>query len=153
MNKLHEYGLREVGSWILSDHKSTKHLSHINGIDFNIDNSIGNLQNVIYAFVSNNEVLYIGETSAGLKSRFQSYRYGNPLESDTDNRVKIKITKQLENNSNVSIWFSQPQGKMSLPSGEELIIPTSKPLEEHLISIFEPKLNVKNLQKKGLTSA
>jgi len=148
-NKLEKYGLHEIGCWIMSNHKSTKHLSHLQGINFNIEKSIGNISNAVYAFVANDNVLYIGETTAGINSRFQSYRYGNPLKTDTDNRVKKAITKLLENNTKVTIWFTQPVGKMELPSGENIKIPASKPLEELLISELEPEYNVKNVQKKG----
>jgi len=147
MDDLKNYGLRDVGYWAISDHKSTKHLSHMQGIQFNLIEEVGNKNNIVYAFVANEQVLYFGETTAGLNSRFQGYRYGNPLESDTDNRIKKAITAELVSGGKVSIWCSQPVGTLRLPSGELLEIPASKPLEEYLISKFRPKLNVKNLQK------
>ena len=148
MKNLQKYGLIRVGSWVLSKHKSTKHLLHLHGINFQLKNTIGEKSNVVYAFVAQNKVLYCGETTAGLKSRFQGYRYGNPLETDTDNRIKIAITNLLENGGNIDIWYAQPIGYLTLPSNEVLEIPVSKPLEELLISILKPEFNVKNLQKK-----
>jgi len=147
MESLESYGMREIGFWSLSNHKSTKHLVHMQGIQFHLQEEVGSIRNVVYAFVSNRRVLYFGETSAGLSSRFQGYRYGNPLESDTDNRIKKEITSLLELRKEVTIWFSVPVGYLPLPNGKKLEIPASKPLEELLISKYRPELNVKNLQE------
>lgn len=102
-------------------------------------------RNVVYAFVLNGSVRYIGETSAGMSSRFASYRYGNPLVRDTDNRIKIAITGALNCNGSVEIWVACPTAGYKLPSGEILTVPASKPLEEHLIGVLRPDLNVKIL--------
>jgi len=147
MIQLENYGFKKIGFWSLSNHKSTKHLSSLQGINFNLNEPVGKLSNSVYVFVSNDKIIYIGETTAGLNSRFQGYRYGNPLKTDTDNRIKIAITKILENKEKVAIWHTTPFGTMELPSGEKLQLPASKPLEEFLISKFSPELNVKNLHK------
>ena len=39
------------------------------------------------------ESVYVGETTTGMGVRFEGYRYGSPLERDTDNRVKMAIRK------------------------------------------------------------
>ena len=80
-----------------------------------------------------------------MASRFNGYRYGNPLKTDTDNRVKIEITQALMLGNAVEIWAGQPVARMALPDGTELAIPASKPLEEHLITLLKPDLNVKIL--------
>ena len=144
---LKDFWLNKVGFLSLSSHKSTKHLSHLTGINFNLNDSFVDVRDVVYAFVAGEEILYVGETTCGLKSRFQGYRYGNPLESDTDNRIKTKITSLLEIGQCVDIWYSKPFSFMKLPSGEELKLPESKALEEFLIAKLSPELNVKRLQK------
>ncbi|WP_345332578.1 hypothetical protein [Ferrimonas pelagia] len=61
--------------------------------------------------------------------------------------MKKEITRLLEDDILVSIWFAKPIGYLKLPCGEELEMPASKPLEELLISKFKPELNVKNVRK------
>jgi len=119
----------------------------MHGIQFHLNEEVGSVSDVVYAFMVDKNVLYFGETSVGLNARFQGYRYGTPLETDTDNRIKKEITLLLESGVEVSIWFAIPVGYIELPNGEKLEIPASKPLEEFLISKYKPELNVKNLRK------
>ena len=88
--------------------------------------------------------MYVGETTRGVRDRFASYRYGNPLESDTDNRVKRGITWLLAVGKSVEIWAMQP--KTRVPWGDTTLeVPLSKPIEEHLIKLWDPPLNHKNI--------
>lgn len=149
--KLKHHGLQLIGKWITSDrHASVSHLSEkcSTGINFEILPEWKMKRNVVYAFVSDGQVRYIGETTAGMNSRFASYRYGNPLMTDTDNRVKIAITEQLKGNHPVEIWAACPTAEYKLPNGELLTVPASKPLEEHLIGVHRPDLNVKDLLRR-----
>lgn len=146
--KLKHHGLQPIGNWVASDnHASVAHLreSCKSGIHFELQPEWKKQRNVVYAFVVDGYVQYVGETTAGMASRFASYRYGNPLESDTDNRVKLAITEALEFNRTVEIWAAHPTAEYRLPNGEILAVPASKPLEEHLICVLRPNLNVKNL--------
>lgn len=149
MRELEQYEMKKIGEWVLSDHKSTKHLSDMQGINYIIPTNISKQRDVIYSFVIDSKVIYIGETTAGIASRFQGYRYGNPLVTDTDNRIKIAITDALINNKTVDIWYAKPVAKYALSNGDIIDIPASKPIEEHLIKIFNPELNVKNINAKS----
>lgn len=142
---LKNYGFKKIGRWVKSHYKSTKHLSHLPGIAFEIPKSHMHERNVVYSFISNGNIIYIGETTAGMASRFAGYRYGNPAPSDTDNRVKIYITDVLSSQQGVDIWFAQPIAQYNLPNGNSIDVPASKPLEELMIGEFSPVLNVKNL--------
>lgn len=144
---LKQYGFKKVGGWSFSNHKSTKHLSGLEGINFSVLKESKSERDVVYAFVFTDTIRYVGETTAGIYSRFQSYRYGNPEERDTDNRVKIAITDWLRGNHEVTIWITKPIAKLELDS-QILEIPASKPLEEHLIKKLNPDLNVKNIANK-----
>ncbi len=152
MNDLESYGLARVGRWVLSGHASVKHLRSRcpTGINFEIPQEWRKSRNVVYVFVVANEIRYIGETTAGMASRFVGYRYGNPLVGDTDNRVKLAITDALVDKREVQIWACRPVGQFQLAGGDVLEIPASKPLEEHLIARFKPDLNVKNLVRGDL---
>ncbi len=151
IDQLSRHGLQKVGRWVTSGHASVKHLKEECkiGINYDIQSYLKHKRHIIYAFVFNANVRYIGETSVGgLVDRFNGYRYGNPYPSDTNNRVKLAITSALLNGCDVEIWASVPEAQFELPGGGILKLPASKPLEEHLIAILEPDLNVKNIGTK-----
>lgn len=136
---------QKIGFWELDEkYKSHKVLSNLNlkGINFNINKKYSNLKNVIYLFRTDSEILYIGETTRGMQSRFESYRYGFDKINDTDNRVKIGLTEILELGKRIEILYFEPITEYKLGK-EELIIPLSKPIEEYLISKLHPKFNEK----------
>ena len=138
---------KTIGNWIIdNNYKSDKILADLklSGINFLIDKKYLTFKNVIYLFKTESQILYIGETSAGMQSRFQSYRYGFDKINDTDNRVKIALTRLLEKGERIDILYCQPQTKYKF-GGEELCIPLSKPIEEYLISKLSPSLNEKKL--------
>src|SRR5690554_5539766 len=100
-----------IGEWVLDD-KYKSHLvlqNHgLKGINFLIDKSKSALKDVIYMFRTDDEILYIGETSSGLSNRFTSYRFGFDKIEDTDNRVKIELTKRLLKGDSVKIYIWKP---------------------------------------------
>lgn len=144
---LREHGLTPLGTWKKSTHASVGHLRDQCpfGIAFDLPADWRTRSNVVYAFVMEDTVLYIGETTRGVGSRFEGYRYGNPAQKDTDNRIKLAITQALQLGKSVSIWVGQPIASLTLSSGELMQIPASKPLEVHLIQRLQPVLNVKNI--------
>jgi hypothetical protein len=143
---LEQYGLSKVGTWRLSqDYRSVKHLTYLPAISFELNDGSRWKRHVVYVFAFNGTPRYIGETSAGLGLRLEGYRYGNPLESDTDNRVKIALTEHLQKGGEVSIWCIQPETDLALGE-KQLRIPVSKPVEEYLIRELKPDLNVKILK-------
>lgn len=77
MNYLKEF--KHIGYWEINEkYKSHKTLINLNlkGINFVISKEYSDLKNVIYIFKTTNELLYVGETTRGMQSRFESYRYG-----------------------------------------------------------------------------
>ena len=148
VDELSNHGLCKVGRWVISSHKSVEHLISVcqTGINYEISSEWRTKRDVVYALVFSASVRYIGETSAGMASRFKGYRYGNPLVSDTDNRVKLAITQALVEVAEVEVWACCPLADLKLPSGEVIQVPASKPLEEHLIGLIAPDLNFKNLR-------
>lgn len=137
-----------IGEWVKSgSHGSVAHLRNSVpfGINFAIPRDWKCRTNVVYAFILDGVVEYVGETTRGVADRFSGYRYGNPLVSDTDNRVKLGITTCLEKGGLVEIWACQPVAAYALSDGEFLNVPASKPLEEHLIAALVLLLNVKRI--------
>jgi len=136
------HGLCQVGFWVPGNYQSVAHLRPQCpfGIGYELNSGWSTRRDVVYAFISDNIVMYIGETRAGMASRFNGYRYGNPYEKDTDNRVKLAITDALGNGSTVEIWASQPLASLALPVGS-IELPASKLLEARLIDLLSPQLN------------
>ncbi|MCP4134129.1 MAG: hypothetical protein GY754_24365 [bacterium] len=145
MRALREYGFKLAGQWFLSNNKSTQHLSFLDGINFSLPKELIREKNIVYSFIVNSSsIIYINQTTAGMGARFPAYRYGSPLKSDIDNEVKISITRALAGKQKVEIWYSKPIAKYELPGGDFLEVPASKPVEEHLIEILKPELNIRN---------
>lgn len=96
---------------------------------------------ILYAFTVEDEILYLGETTAGLGSRFESYRYGMDAKKDTDNTVKIGITEVLQAGGDVCIWAAYPKAEYVLKSGETIPLQVSKSLEYYLLQKYPTRLN------------
>ena len=144
---LSAHGLSPIGTWNKGAYATVAHLRNRCpfGLTFDLPTEWRTRANVVYAFVVDEVVLYIGETTSGLASRFAGYRYGNPSPADTDNRIKLALSQALSNGRAVSIWATCPVATLSLPDGTVLQVPASKPLEEHLIGVIRPEFNVKSL--------
>lgn len=142
---LESHGLVKLGSWTKGNYATVAHLREQCpfGIFYNLPKAWLKKQNVLYAFMFIGSVRYVGETTAGMASRFNGYRYGNSQKTDTDNRVKLATTQALKTGNEVEIWAGKPIARMTLPDGTELEISASKLLEEHLLAILTPELNVK----------
>ena len=140
---LENFGLKRIGEWVFGHYESTHHLKGLKGIQYKIP-SQKSLCGFVYAFSIDNEVVYVGETTQIMGERLNGYRYGNPVEQDTDNRVKVYITKTLENKKKVLIWAGSKTADIKLP-GETLHLPINKPIEEELIRRLSPALNNKRV--------
>lgn len=137
--------MKKIGHWELnSRYKSVSHLSHLPGINFVLKPEFGKKTNVVYVFVTDSSAAYVGETTKGMTGRFASYRYGNPEKRDTDNRVKVGITKALNGDRSVTIWAWAPQANLRV-AGKTVKVPASKPVEELLIEKLRPPFNRKRL--------
>lgn len=151
LKELESHGLQEIGQWIKSDRYSTVPVMRdrvATGINFDLHNDWRNKHDVVYAFVVDSHIRYIGETTKGMAERFISYRSGNTKITDTDNAVKLVITNALMEGKEVKIWAGHPRAIFQLANGESFQVPASKPLEEHLIHLIKPDLNVKRLTAK-----
>ena len=143
IKQLEAYGFKQIGKWSFGGYGSTKHLSYLKGIQFTLlDSDFPN--GFVYAFTFDQEVVYVGETTTRMGMRFEGYRYGNPLERDTDNRVKIAITEALIAGKNVLIWILSKKVEIQF-DGETISVSANKPIEEWLIRKLSPPLNNKKI--------
>jgi len=145
---LEDFGLEDVGQWKLSGQPSSiPHLKNLPGIEFQLNENIRKEKYIVYAFVIKEKVVYVGETSNGLESRFSGYKSGAGNEKDTDNKIKKRITKSLLENNTPSIWAGTPVATLRLSNPSQVCeVPASKPVEQILINRLKPELNI---QKTG----
>jgi hypothetical protein len=126
MNRLLEIGFEEVGYWepngigiryiLLSHHKS---------------------QNLLYSFIVDGEIKYIGKTTNELSKRM--YGYQNPGTSQkTNSRIKALIKKQLEVEKFVKIFVLIGSGLLRYGNYE---INLAAGLEDCLIKELIPDWN------------
>lgn len=131
--RLKNIGFREVGKWT----------STTGGIDFELDEKERSSKNILYAFISDSEILYIGKTIQRLYKRMHGYK--NPGSSQTTNiENKKNIIEMLQKNFSVSIYVLPDHGLL-LYGGFHLNLAAG--LEDSLIKDINPKWNMRGVQK------
>jgi len=134
MNNLLKIGFIKVGVWSLYN-------SHI---QFSLTSHVSE-KGVLYSFVSNNEIKYIGKTTQTLSNRMKGYQKpGSTLR--TNIRVKDKITNLLGHGLPLEIYILPDDGlfkfgdfKLSVAAG----------LEDTLINEFNPEWNITGRKKEN----
>ena len=125
MNRLLKIGFIPVGNW----HNSSK-------ISFTL-NSNHNTKSILYAFISNGAIMYIGKTTRTLNNRMYGYQNPGPTQS-TNIRINALIKKYLLSKMPVDIFILPDNGllrygdfKINIPGG----------LEDSLIYELNPEWN------------
>lgn len=129
--ELYNLGFIEAGKWELKETLKS-------GISFQIYKFIS--ERVIYAFVVDNAVKYIGicdNTNTTLKDRMS--RYKGMAGSGTNERIAIKIKECLEKGKRVAIIVLNPEMELHYKS---LKIDLVKGLENPLIEGLRPEWNI-----------
>lgn len=126
MNRLLEIGFEHVGHW------------HIENDVLNLTlERHGNQTNILYAFVCDGQVMYIGKTVQKLSSRMQGYK--TPGNSQTTNiRNNDNIITHLKNDEAVEVYALPDNGLMRY-GGFHLNMAAA--LEDDLIRQMKPKWN------------
>ncbi len=126
MKRLVEIGFIRVGDWRLVSGRL------VFGLDIAIDST-----NVLYAFVSDGEVRYIGKTTRTLPKRMQGYQNpGSSQSTNIRNNTEIKILLALKKNVDI---YALPD--MGLLRYGEFSINLAAGLEDGLIGTLKPKWN------------
>ena len=127
MNRLLKIGFIPVGNWTQNDSL---------GISFTL-NSNHNTKNILYAFISNGAIMYIGKTIRSLNNRMYGYQNPGPTQS-TNIRIKALIKKCFLSKMPVDIFILPDNGllrygdfKINIPGG----------LEDSLIYELNPEWN------------
>jgi len=133
VNRLLDIGFKYVGHWSLQD-------GHIK---YNLSTLMEN-KNILYSFVCNGEIKYVGKTTQKLKKRM--YGYQNPASSQSTNiKNNHKIKRLLKNGESVDI-FALPDNGLLHYGNFHLNLASG--LEESIIKTIKPKWNSTSLKKE-----
>ena len=128
MNRLLEIGFQTAGHWTLVDGElSLNLLRH------------GSRRNVLYAFVSDGEVKYVGKTIQTLATRLYGYR--NPGESQTTNVKNSRLIREL-------LYAGVAVEILALPDNGllhygQFHVNLAAGLEDNIIDVLRPEWNGK----------
>lgn len=124
MDRLFKIGFRNVGKWIQNQ----------SGIEY-VLNDCGEDSNILYCFVSENTVLYVGKTVQPLKKRMYGYQKPGPTQS-TNIKGNKNVNNLLSEGKQVEIYALPDNGLLhfgdfhiNLAAGlEDSIVKTLNPL-------------------------
>lgn len=124
--RLERMGFRRCGSWSLQDGRLKCELT-----------DHGQDRNVLYAFVSDGEVLYIGKTVQPLKKRMYGYQNPGPTQS-TNIKGNEQIQGVLKKKNSVEI-FTLPDNGLLYYGGFHVNLAAG--LEDSLVKELQPAWN------------
>jgi len=126
MNRILDIGFRYVGNWHLND----------GVLDFSLK-SHSTSRNVLYAFICNGEIKYIGKTIQQLQKRL--YGYKKPASTQSTNINNNSNIQSLLNSGEPVDIFILPDNGLLNYGGFSLNLAAG--LEDSLISTIKPKWN------------
>ena len=126
VSKLAKVGFRKVGRWSMGKERPEYELD-AEKITYN----------VLYSFVSDTEILYIGKTTIALRDRMYQYQRPGPSQR-TNIRVNAAISEMLKIGSSVDVYALPDPGDMEY-KGFHLNLAAG--LEDSLISELKPTWN------------
>ena len=133
MNRILKIGFKYAGNWELQDKQiACNFKSHSSD------------KNVLYAFVSNGEVKYIGKTTQKLSSRFSGYR--NPSKTQSTNIKNNENIKRLLINEEPIDVFVLPDNGLLNYGGFSINLAAG--LEDSLIEHLSPPWNDSGVNRK-----
>jgi hypothetical protein len=137
MQRLLDIGFRLSGCWVRSD----------SGIECKIEEN-GEKRNILYSFISDGEVLYVGKTVQALKKRM--YGYQNPGPTQTTNiRGNKNIMDVLDSGSEVEIYALPDNGLLHFGVFH---VNLAAGLEDSIISALNPVWNKTGRANKAVVS-
>jgi hypothetical protein len=129
MDRLQHVGFQKSGCWALKSGM----------IDFELKENIAGYSNVLYAFIVNDSVKYVGKSTMTLKQRMQQYKTPGPTQS-TNTKNNANIMKELEAGKSVEIYAFIDSGLFS-DGGFRLNL--AEGLETSIIEDLRPEWNEK----------
>ncbi|WP_412554132.1 GIY-YIG nuclease family protein [Shimia sp. MIT1388] len=131
MERLGNIGFEKVGRWTLTGNLIELDLARL-----------AHAERVLYAFVVNDEVMYIGKTRRTLKKRLYGYQNPGPTQS-TNIKNNAKIHEALCDGNLVEIWALVDSAQLRVG---EFRIDLAAGLEDDLITKICPPWNGRDSQ-------
>lgn len=139
MNRLLEIGFQVAGLWQLVDGKLRVDIQRH-----------GAQQNVLYAFVCDGDVKYVGKSARTLRARMSNY-LSPGLDSETNRRIRQLILLLLEAGATVEVYALPDNGLMHYGPFH---LNLAAGLEDSIIRSLDPEWNMTTGRKrKGLAQA
>lgn len=126
MKRLSDIGFEKVGKWTLVGDQLELELA-----------GLAKAKRVLYAFLSQDEIKYIGKTSGALRRRLYGYKSPGPTQS-TNIKNNVNIRKVLADGGSVDIWALADHGHLHYG---EFQVSLAAGLEDDLIVKIQPQWN------------
>jgi hypothetical protein len=126
MKRLTDIGFRKVGEWKMLKGSISPDLAELSSAE-----------NILYAFVSNGEVLYVGKTTQPLKNRMYGYQKPGPTQN-TNIKGNRLISELLISGRNIEIYVLPEDTRHKIGIFD---LNLAAGLEDSIISILKPKWN------------
>ena len=126
MERLINIGFKKVGQWLLENDQIILSLESEN-----------KTTNILYSFISNGSILYIGKTVQPLKKRMYGYQNPGPTQS-TNIKNNRFITEKLINGDSVDIYALPDNGLLHYGGFH---VNLAAGLEDSLVSVLKPTWN------------
>ena len=134
LDDLLDIGFFKVGYWFLGD--------NISGLDFKLSQS-NTEKKVLYAFVENNIIHYIGKTDNTLEKRMNGYKNAG-CSQRTNIRVQSEIKNLLKSTKQIEIYCFVDKSNYK---HKWIKIRLSAGIEDNLIESFKPTWNYRSNKK------
>ena len=135
MKRLLDIGFRKVGDWS----------SSATGIEFSLSDC-SNARNILYCFVADKSVLYVGKTTQTLNKRMYGYKNPGPTQS-TNIKGKANISGLLANGRQIEIYALPDNGLLHLGVFH---INLAAGLEDSIVRNLNPPWNITgNTMREG----
>jgi len=126
MDKLLEIGFQYAGKWT----------NYNDNLDFELINFSDN-KNILYAFIVDKRIMYIGKSKRTLYKRMYNYKKNDETQSTNINN-NLRIKEFLSNGKTVEIYVFVDKGLLSYGN---FSINLSAGLEDSIIEIIQPEWN------------
>ena len=133
MNRLLEIGFQPAGHWLLAE----------GGLSFELLRH-GSQRNVLYAFVSDGEVQYVGKTAQPLARRMYGYKNPGPGQS-TNIKNHALIKDLLQKGAAVDILVLPDNGLLHYG---QFHVNLAAGLEDNVIAVLQPPWNGRRRQTR-----
>ena len=126
-------GFRHVGKWHMGE----------NGLDFEIEDAVKNKRQSLYAFVVDNEILYLGKSTGHFSGRMRGYRRPG-VSQPTNKRINPQLRDLIQSKKEVLIYHFECVEELKF---RDVLLNVAAALEDTLIAQISPQWNMVGRKK------